>query len=66
MKKKRPCLRCDRLFLTSPQIRICVWCKNTVYDPEEGHNAHEDKVDATYAGYQAASRGLNYYRKGQE
>lgn len=27
MRKKRACLRCDRMFATTPGVRICYPCK---------------------------------------
>lgn len=27
--KKRPCLKCDKPFMTTPEVRLCVQCKES-------------------------------------
>ncbi len=47
MKKLRPCLRCDRKFITTPEVRICTPCKK----PNAAGRATQ---------YLAAERGFEY------
>jgi hypothetical protein len=40
--KKRPCLKCDRPFLTTPEMRLCWSCKQNMTKSgcDTGYDSH--------------------------
>lgn len=56
-KKPRPCLRCDKPFVTTPEIRICAVCKGST------GSVHIAGKLRHYAGYQEALGGIGYNRE---
>jgi predicted amidophosphoribosyltransferase len=47
MKKSRLCLRCDKKFMTTPEIRICPTCKGQLKHQSWYYNNCENSVIST-------------------
>jgi hypothetical protein len=47
MKKMRPCLKCDKKFMTTPEIRLCSICKGWLKHQSFYYNNCENSVIST-------------------
>lgn len=47
MKKLRPCLRCDKKFVTTPEVRMCSQCKGHLKNKSWYYNNSEGSTFST-------------------